>query len=99
MVWAFAVQEYLGELAGKVAVDFAERFEFDDEFVEDVVMGGLVGGVVFVCAGFDTGVFGVPTYLVEDEMWFGREHLPRVQWLLCGRSGQPGDVENRSFRR
>jgi 2-hydroxychromene-2-carboxylate isomerase len=50
-------------------------------------------------AAFDTGVFGVPTYLVEDEMWFGREHLPRVQWLLCGRSVPPGDVENRSFRR
>ena len=47
---------------------------------------------------FDAGVFGVPTYLVEDEMWFGREHLPRVAWLLGGRQGRPGDVENRSFR-
>lgn len=48
-------------------------------------------------AAFDAGVFGVPTYLVADEMWFGREHLPRVQWLLGGRVGEPGDVENRSF--
>jgi 2-hydroxychromene-2-carboxylate isomerase len=47
---------------------------------------------------FDAGVFGVPTYLVEDELWFGREHLPRVEWLLGGRTGAPGDVENRSFR-
>jgi 2-hydroxychromene-2-carboxylate isomerase len=50
-------------------------------------------------AAFEAGVFGVPTYLVEDELWFGREHLPRVQWLLGGRKGESGDVENRSFAR
>ena len=49
-------------------------------------------------AAFDAGVFGVPTYLVGDEMWFGREHLPRVEWLLQGRPGEPMDVANRSFR-
>jgi 2-hydroxychromene-2-carboxylate isomerase len=48
---------------------------------------------------FDAGVFGVPTYLVADEMWFGREHLPRVQWLLSGRAGTPPDVANRAFGR
>jgi len=48
-------------------------------------------------AAFDAGVFGVPTYLVRDEMWFGREHLPRVAWLLAGARGQPPDVANRSF--
>ncbi len=48
-------------------------------------------------AAFDAGVFGVPTYLVEDEMWFGREHLPRVSWLIGGRVGAPPDVANRSF--
>jgi 2-hydroxychromene-2-carboxylate isomerase len=46
---------------------------------------------------FDAGVFGVPTYLVGDEMWFGREHLPRVAWLLGGRSGPAPDVANRAF--
>ena len=46
---------------------------------------------------FDAGVYGVPTYLVEDELWFGREHLPRVAWLLAGRPGPPPDVANRSF--
>jgi len=48
-------------------------------------------------AAFDAGVYGVPTYLVEDEMWFGREHLPRVAWILGGRQGPAPDVENRSF--
>jgi len=50
-------------------------------------------------AAFDAGVFGVPTYLAEDEMWFGREHLPRVAWLLGGRVGKAPDVANRSFGR
>ncbi len=48
-------------------------------------------------AAFGAGVFGVPTYLVDDEMWFGREHLPRVEWILGGRSGAAPDVANRSF--
>jgi 2-hydroxychromene-2-carboxylate isomerase len=48
-------------------------------------------------AAFDEGVFGVPTYLVGDEMWFGREHLPRVAWLLGARAGEAPDVANRSF--
>ena len=48
-------------------------------------------------AAFDAGVFGVPTYLVGDEMWFGREHLPRVAWLLGGSTGPAPDVANRTF--
>ncbi len=50
-------------------------------------------------AAFDAGVFGVPTYLVADELWFGREHLPRVGWLLGGATGEAPDVANRSFGR
>ena len=46
---------------------------------------------------FDAGIFGVPTYLAAGEAWFGREHLPRVQWLLRGRRGPAPDVANRSF--
>lgn len=46
---------------------------------------------------FDAGVFGVPTYLVDDEMWFGREHLPRVAWRLTGAHGPAPEVANRRF--
>ena len=46
---------------------------------------------------FDAGVYGVPSYLVEHEMWFGREHLPRVAWILAGRRGSPPGVANRGF--
>jgi 2-hydroxychromene-2-carboxylate isomerase len=48
---------------------------------------------------FDAGVFGVPTYLVADELWFGREHLPRVAWILAGKEGAAPSVANRSFAR
>jgi len=43
-------------------------------------------------AAFAAGIFGVPSYLVADEFWFGREHLPRVAWLLGGRSGTAPDI-------
>jgi 2-hydroxychromene-2-carboxylate isomerase len=38
------------------------------------------------------GIFGVPTYLVAGETFFGREHLPAVRWLLTGRKGPAPDV-------
>ncbi len=41
---------------------------------------------------FDAGVFGVPTYVVNGELYFGREHLPRVRWHLSGEQGPPPDV-------
>lgn len=41
---------------------------------------------------FEAGVFGVPGYIVEGEYFFGREHLPRIAWMLRGRRGAPPDV-------
>ena len=38
------------------------------------------------------GVFGVPTYVIEDELFFGREHLPAVRWILGGRRGPAPDI-------
>jgi 2-hydroxychromene-2-carboxylate isomerase len=43
-------------------------------------------------AAFDAGIFGVPTYVIKGELFFGREHLPRVRWLLSGRAGIAPDV-------
>ena len=39
-----------------------------------------------------SGLFGVPTYIVEDQMFFGREHLPVVRWYLGGQSGPVPDI-------
>jgi 2-hydroxychromene-2-carboxylate isomerase len=41
---------------------------------------------------FDHGVFGVPTYVLGDEIFFGREQLPRIRWLLQGADGAAPDV-------
>lgn len=40
----------------------------------------------------DRGYFGVPTYVIDGEMYFGREHLPRVRWHLSGRPGPLPDI-------
>jgi 2-hydroxychromene-2-carboxylate isomerase len=46
---------------------------------------------------FDAGVFGVPTYVIDGELFFGREHLPRIRWILTGRAGEPPDIAYEDF--
>ena len=41
---------------------------------------------------FDAGIFGVPGYVVEGEYYWGREHLPRIAWILGGRRGPSPDI-------
>ena len=38
------------------------------------------------------GIFGVPSYVIDGEVFFGREHLPAIRWLLGGREGPAPDV-------
>jgi 2-hydroxychromene-2-carboxylate isomerase len=45
-------------------------------------------------AVFEAGIFGVPGYVIEQEYFFGREHLPMIRWILGGRKGTPPDVAN-----
>jgi 2-hydroxychromene-2-carboxylate isomerase len=35
----------------------------------------------------ERGLFGAPCYLVEEEVFIGRQHLPMIRWILQGRSG------------
>ena len=39
----------------------------------------------------ERGVHTLPTYLVEDQVFVGRAHLPMIRWLLQGRDG-PGPL-------
>ena len=41
---------------------------------------------------FAAGIFGVPSYVVDGELFFGREHLPTVRWMLTGRHGPQPDI-------
>ena len=43
------------------------------------------------------GIFGVPTYIFDDQWFFGREHLPVVRWHLAGRKGRAPDVAYQPF--
>ncbi|MFI5315682.1 MAG: DsbA family protein [Myxococcota bacterium] len=46
---------------------------------------------------FGAGIFGVPGYVVDGEYYWGREHLPRIGWILAGRRGTPPDVAYRGI--
>ncbi len=37
------------------------------------------------------GLFGVPAYVLEDEVFYGRQHLPMIRWILGDRQG-PGPI-------
>ena len=43
-------------------------------------------------AAFAAGIYGVPTYVVAGQRYFGREHLPRVRWHLLGEPGDPPGI-------
>lgn len=38
------------------------------------------------------GIYGVPTYVLGDEILFGREHIPYIRWALSGRFGSAPDI-------
>lgn len=38
------------------------------------------------------GIYGVPTYVLGDEVFFGREHIPCLRWALTGRNGTAPDI-------
>ena len=40
----------------------------------------------------EKGYYGVPSYVIDGEVYFGREHLPRVRWHLQGCIGDLPDI-------
>jgi 2-hydroxychromene-2-carboxylate isomerase len=38
------------------------------------------------------GIYGVPTYVFDNDILFGREHLPYVRWYLTGGHGDAPDI-------
>jgi 2-hydroxychromene-2-carboxylate isomerase len=37
----------------------------------------------------EAGVHTAPAYLIGDEVFHGRQHLPMIRWILNGRTGPP----------
>ncbi|MDB2316317.1 DsbA family protein [Luminiphilus sp.] len=46
---------------------------------------------------FEAGMYGVPTYVLDNSVFFGREHLPYIRWVLSGKQGQAPDIGNEVF--
>ena len=59
---------------------------------------GLNFNADFQHSAFEAGVYGVPTYVLQDaagattQRYFGREHLPRIAWHLTGEQGPAPDI-------
>lgn len=39
-----------------------------------------------------SGIYGVPTYVFDHQILFGREHLPLIRWSLTGKQKQAPDM-------
>lgn len=39
-----------------------------------------------------SGIYGVPTYVLDGEVLHGREHIPFIRWALTGRDGPAPDI-------
>lgn len=74
------------EAAGADTNGFAAYLEGEGRAIHDRLQNDIL----------DLGYFGVPTYVIDGEMYFGREHLPRVRWHLGGCHGPLPDVANDS---
>ena len=61
-------------------------------FEDYVAAEGAAENAALQEAAFAAGIFGVPTFEVAGERYFGREHLPRVRWHLNGERGPAPDV-------
>ena len=70
-----AVAEALAEVGGGVLDAEPLRAEYDAERQ----------------ALAERGVYAVPTYLVAEQLFTGRQHLPMIRWLLSGEEG-PGPL-------
>jgi 2-hydroxychromene-2-carboxylate isomerase len=82
-----AVIETVLREAGADVTGFAEYATGDGRVLHDAMQAQI----------FAAGIFGVPSYVVAGELFFGREHLPMVRWLLTGAKGPAPDVAYRHF--
>ena len=72
-----------------------ENAEVDSSGFDDFVSGnGKTMHDQILTHRFDVGMYGVPTYVLGEEVFFGREHLPYIRWSLTGKRGTSPDVCN-----
>ena len=76
------VVEAMLEEAGSPVAGFREYQAGDGRLLHDSLQDSL----------HPAGLFGVPSYVVDGQIFFGREHLPAVRWCLGGRAGPAPDM-------
>lgn len=64
---------------GVTAPHFRKHAQNEGRVAYEAAVAGLRGA----------GIFDVPAYVIEGEIYFGRQHLPMVRWLLTGKRGEP----------
>ena len=77
-----AVVEACLEQAGIDSTGFAAFQQGEGRAAHDALQAQLHPG----------GIYGVPTYVFDGTILFGREHLPYIRWHLLGRKGPAPDV-------
>ena len=70
------------EQAGIDATGFAKFVQGEGRAQHDALQAQL----------HPSGIYGVPTYVFDGTILFGREHLPFVRWHLQGHEGPPPDI-------
>ncbi len=65
--------------AGADVEGFEEYIEGDGRVIQAEIQN----------AALDAGIFDVPSYSIDAEIFLGRQHLPMIRWLLSDRQGQP----------
>ena len=80
------VETVLGE-SGCAVSGFREYLVGDGRELHDQLQDAL----------HPAGIFGVPTYVIDGERFFGREHLPMIRWILGGKHGSAPDIAYQHF--
>ncbi len=69
--------------AREILRDCLERASFDASLAEQVFSGELHDALVArTTAAYQAGVFGVPTFVANSEIFFGADRMDMLAWRL-----------------
>jgi 2-hydroxychromene-2-carboxylate isomerase len=87
-----ALQALVEEIVGEIGEEIGEEIGADLDGLADCFGADALSAVTTLHAQLaEAGIFNVPGFVVEGEIYNGREHLPMIRWILTGRNG-PGPI-------
>jgi 2-hydroxychromene-2-carboxylate isomerase len=82
--WSLELDAASGEsIAALLDTVGAEGAAFLDWFVDE----GPRAAARLAAELRERGIFQVPAFVALDEVFYGRQHLPMIRWILAGRTG------------